>query len=361
VSGLPPPIGTGYAPCPFRTERTTLSGSARGLRPSVKLSDVAAEAGVAPMTVSRVINTPDRVSAHTAARVRAAIEKLGYVPNLVAGGLSSRRSRMVAAILPTIAHAMFAELVQAFTDAMRGGGYQVMLALSGYDEEAEADLVRGLIGRRPDAMLITGTHHAAPIRQMISEAGIPVVEMFDVTAQPIDMLVGLDHAEVGTAVAERFLNQSHDTFAVFSAGDPRAQMRRRAFTATVQRAGGALLADPILPAPSTIAAGRQALRNLTPSLTGRTALFCSSDLLAFGAITEARVQGICVPERLSVCGFGNFELSAASEPAFTTVSIEGREIGTTAADLLLRRLGAEPPGEASRVRVPFRIIERASG
>ena len=293
--------------------------------------------------------------------MRAAIEKLGYVPNLVAGGLSSRRSRMVAAILPTIAHAMFAELVQAFTDAMRGGGYQVMLALSGYDEATEADLVRGLIGRRPDAMLITGTHHAPPIRQMISEAGIPVVEMFDVTAQPIDMLVGLDHAEVGTAVAERFLNQGHNSFAVFAAGDPRAQVRRRAFTATVQRAGGTVLADPVLPAPSTIAAGRQALRDLAPRLGRRSAVFCSSDLLAYGAITEARMLQIDVPGRLAVCGFGNFELSAASEPAFTTVSIEGREIGSAAANLLLRRLSGETAGGDSQARVPFRIVERASG
>jgi LacI family gluconate utilization system Gnt-I transcriptional repressor len=327
----------------------------------VKLSDVAAEAGVAPMTVSRVINTPDRVSAHTAARVRVAIEKLGYVPNLVAGGLSSRRSRMVAAILPTIAHAMFAELVQTFTETMRGGGYQVMLALSGYDEAAEAELVRGLIGRRPDAMLITGTHHAAPIRQMVSEAGIPVVEIFDVAQQPIDMLVGLDHAEVGAAVAERFLDNGFDSFAVFAAGDPRAQVRRRAFTASVQRAGAALLADPVLPAPSTIAAGRQALRDLAPVLTRPTALFCSSDLLAFGAITEARMRGIEIPDRLAVCGFGNFELSAASEPAFTTVSIEGGEIGTVAAGLLLRRLGGEPAQESDRMRVAFRIIERATG
>ncbi|HEY1935965.1 MAG TPA: LacI family DNA-binding transcriptional regulator [Acetobacteraceae bacterium] len=327
----------------------------------MKLSDVAAEAGVAPMTVSRVINTPDRVSAHTAARVLVAIEKLGYVPNLVAGGLSSRRSRMVAAILPTIAHAMFAELVQTFTETMRAGGYQVMLALSGYDEATETELVRGLLGRRPDAMLITGTHHAAPIRQLVSEAGIPVVEIFDVAQQPIDMLVGLDHAEVGASVAERFLDNGFDSFAVFAAGDPRAQVRRRAFTASVQRAGAALLADPILPAPSTIAAGRQALRELAPALTRPTALFCSSDLLAFGAITEARVRGIGIPDQLAVCGFGNFELSAASEPAFTTVSIEGGEIGADAASLLLRRLGGEPTRESDRMRVAFRIIGRATG
>ena len=81
----------------------------------VKITDVAAAAGVAPMTVSRVINTPDRVSPETTARVRAAIDRLGYVPNLIAGGLSSRKSRMVAAIVPTIAHPMFAGVVQAFS------------------------------------------------------------------------------------------------------------------------------------------------------------------------------------------------------------------------------------------------------
>ena len=85
----------------------------------VKITDVAAAAGVAPMTVSRVINTPDRVSPETTARVREAIDRLGYVPNLIAGGLSSRKSRMVAAIVPTIAHPMFASVVQSFSDAMR--------------------------------------------------------------------------------------------------------------------------------------------------------------------------------------------------------------------------------------------------
>ena len=112
----------------------------------VKITDVAAAAGVAPMTVSRVINTPDRVSPETTARVRAAIEKLGYVPNLIAGGLSSRKSRMVAAIVPTIAHPMFSGVVQAFTDSMRRAGYQVMLSISGYEDTDDETLFRALLG-----------------------------------------------------------------------------------------------------------------------------------------------------------------------------------------------------------------------
>ena len=337
-----------------------MPGPPRDTRSSVKLSDVAAAAGVAPMTVSRVINTPDRVSPHTAARVRAAIEKLGYVPNLVAGGLSSRRSRMVAAIVPTIAHPMFAEMVQHFTETMRAAGYQVMLSLSGYGDFAELDLVRGLLARRPDAMLVTGADHPPPLRQMLAEAGIPVVEIWDVSPQPVDMLVGLDHERAGAAVAELFLAKGIGGFAAFAASDARAQARRRGFIDAAQRGGGTMLADAMLPAPSTITAGRQALGALAPTLTRRTGLFCSSDLLAFGAITEARVRGIGVPGQLSVCGFGNFELGAANEPPFTTVNVEGAEIGRTAAAFLLRRLGGAPARDDDRIHVPFHIIERAS-
>jgi LacI family gluconate utilization system Gnt-I transcriptional repressor len=336
-----------------------LPGSARTTRAPVKISDVAAAAGVAPMTVSRVINTPDRVSAATAQRVRAAIERLGYVPNLIAGGLSSRRSRMVAAIVPTIAHPMFSEMVQTFTDEMRQAGYQVMLSLSGYAAGAEDDLVRALLGRRPDAMLVTGADHALPIRQMLAEAGVPVVEIFDVSADPIDMLVGLDHAAVGAAVAAFFRERGFRRFAMFAAGDARALQRQDGFVRAVRDAGLEVVAQPVLPAPSTIAGGRQALRALAPDLTERTALFCSSDLLAFGAIVEARVHGIAVPERLAVCGFGNFELSAMNEPAFTTVNVEGTQIGRTAAQFLLRRLAGMEP-EEGRIHVPFRIVERAT-
>src|ERR1700754_2928817 len=127
------------------------------------------------MTVSRVLNTPDRVSPETTARVREAIERLGYVPNLIAGGLSSRKSRMVAAIVPTIAHPMFAGLVQAFSAAMRQAGYQVMLSISGYDDTDDEVMFRALLGRRPDALLITGSTYSHATRQMLQEAGIPTV------------------------------------------------------------------------------------------------------------------------------------------------------------------------------------------
>ena len=336
------------------------SGSQQG-RPTrtVTIADVARLAGVAPMTVSRVINSPGLVASATAERVREAIARLGYVPNLMAGGLSSRRSRMIAAVVPTISHPMFATLIDRFTATLRQAGYQVILSLTGYTEPtAEDELVHALLGRRPDGLLITGVTHSPATRQLLSEAGIPVVEIFDFAPDPIDTLVGFDHEAVGAAAAEYFLARGHDTFAMFAAADQRALARRRGFLRRASAAGARIIDAPMLPAPSTITAGRAAMRALAPRLARRTALFCSSDLLAFGAIIEAGQHGIAIPDPLAVCGFGDFEIAAVNEPPFTTITVEAARIGHDAAEIILMRLAGD---NAQRcVEVPFRIVQRAS-
>jgi LacI family gluconate utilization system Gnt-I transcriptional repressor len=341
-----------------------LSQRSRGPFATIKITDVAAAAGVAPMTVSRVLNTPDRVSADTAARVRAAIDALGYVPNLIAGGLSSRRSRMIAAIVPTIASPMFNQPVQTFTDAMGRAGYNVLLGLSGYSDDAEDTLIRAVLSRRPDGLLLTGARHSPIVRKLLADARVPVVEIWDNAETHTDMLVGFDHAEVGAAVADFFAARGHTHYAVFAAGDSRASQRRRGFTSRVAHHGGTVVAEKILPSPSGIMDGRRALREIAAELPPRAALFGSSDLVAFGVVTEARVLGIDVPRRLAVCGFGDFELSGGCSPAITTVSVDGAAMGELAAANLLARIDGRPGEPAAartrRIMVPFRIIPRES-
>jgi LacI family gluconate utilization system Gnt-I transcriptional repressor len=344
-------------------EENPLADPARALPPRsapVKITDVAAAAGVAPMTVSRVINTPDRVSPETTARVREAIERLGYVPNLIAGGLSSRKSRMVAAIVPTIAHPMFAGLVQAFSASMRRAGYQVMLSISGYEDTDDEALFRAVLGRRPDGLLITGSGYSPASLQMLVEARIPVVEIWDVSSRPIDMVIGFDHAQVGAEVAAFLRARGHERFAVLAARDSRALTRARGFTDAARASGGDVVLEHMMAAPSNIAGGREGLRALLPWLDRRCGVFCSSDMLAFGVVTEARVQGVKVPEQLAVCGFGNLEISEMNEPPITTVSLEGDGTGRSAASFLLRRLAGEGMRDGDRVQVPFRILQRAT-
>lgn len=326
--------------------------------PSVKITDVAAAARVAPMTVSRVLNTPDRVSPDTAARVRDAIDALGYVPNLIAGGLSSRRSRMIAAIVPTIASSMFHEPVQSFTDAMGRAGYHVMLALSGYGGGDEATLIRAMLARQPDGLLLTGARRSPDARRLLATAHVPVVEIWDTAEQPTDMLVGFDHEEVGAEVAAFFLARGHTRFAFLGAHDVRAMARRNGFERRIAAHGGTLVPTPMLSAPSTILDSRRAFRAMAPKLAGRTALFATSDLVAFGVIMEAKLLGFSVPDQLAVCGFGNFELSRGASPAFTTVHVDGTAMGLLAAEHLVARLAGRTGAGAHRALVPFHIIER---
>jgi LacI family transcriptional regulator, gluconate utilization system Gnt-I transcriptional repressor len=236
----------------------------------------------------------------------------------------------------------------------------VMLSICGYDEDDDEALFRAVLGRRPDAMLITGSGYSPAALQMLIEARIPVVEIWDVSTRPIDMMIGFDHAQVGAEVAAFLRAKGHDRFAVMIASDSRAQARCRGFTEAVAKFGGTLVMKKVLPAPSTIAAGREGMRDLLPYQDQRVGLFCGSDLIAFGALTEALLHGTAVPDQLAICGFGNMELSEMNEPPITTVSLEGVGTGRSAAAFLLRRLAGEGPRDGDRVQVPFRILERGT-
>ena len=168
---------------------------------AVTLHDVAKLAGVAPITASRALNTPGQVSAEVLRKVGDAVARTGYVPNLLAGGLASTRSRLVAAVVPTIAGPVFLETVQSLTEALAERGYQLMLGQAGYAGDREDALLEAIIGRRPDGIVLTGIMHSAEGRRRLLASGIPVVETWDLTPTPIDMLVGFSHVEVGRAVA----------------------------------------------------------------------------------------------------------------------------------------------------------------
>jgi LacI family gluconate utilization system Gnt-I transcriptional repressor len=215
-----------------------------------------------------------------------------------------------------------------------------------------------LLSRRPDALLLTGVDRPPEVARMLADSAIPVVEIWDMAEAPTDMLVGFDHAEVGVAVARMFAAKGHDRFVTVSATDARAQARTTGFRDQVLADGHTLLPGIDAPAPSTIMAGRDAVRRLLPHLDRRMAMCCSSDLLAFGAVTEARIQGVAVPDQLAICGFGNFELGSASEPPISTVNVEGGRIGRTAASFLLDRLGGQDGSR--KTHVPFHIVERAT-
>ena len=335
-------------------------------RGGITLADVAALAGVAKITASRAINTPDQVSPALLGRVRDAVARTGYVPNRLAGGLASNRSGLVAAVVPALSGSVFLESIQSLTDALAAAGYQLMLGQSGYQNSREDALLEQIISRRPDGIVLAGILRSPVGRRRLLASGIPVVETWDLTPTPIDMLVGFSHEKVGAHVADYFQARGRRRVAVMGADDARALRREAGFVERALALGLDLGANPQqatirVPAPTSAANGRQALAGLLERSPDIDAVFCGSDLMALGALIESQARGIAVPDRLALVGFGDLPIAAALNPALTTVRIDGTSIGQQAARFIIARSDGAMPAEGGVIDVGFELIVRGTG
>jgi LacI family gluconate utilization system Gnt-I transcriptional repressor len=326
---------------------------------AVTLHDVAKLAGVAPITASRALNMPSKVSAEVLTRVTEAVARTGYVPNRLAGGLASTKSRLVAALVPTISGPVFLETIQSLTEALGEAGYQLMLGQSGYQNLREDALLEAIIGRRPDGIVLTGIMRSAEGRKRLLACGIPIVETWDLTPHPLDMLVGFSHADVGHAVADFLVAKGRRRLAVVSADDERAIRRVEAFEKRAGTLGVTKIRRAIVPALTTLKLGRSAMAELLDKGRRPNAIFCSSDLLALGVMIEAQSRGLSIPDDVALVGFGDLDFAADLNPALTTVRIDGRMIGREAARFVTERAEGRS-SDTQIVDVGFTIVERAT-
>jgi LacI family transcriptional regulator, gluconate utilization system Gnt-I transcriptional repressor len=315
-------------------------------------------AGVSPITVSRVFNRPEMVASGTLEHVRRVIERTGYVPNLLAGGLASRRTRFVAAIVPAISNQIFSESIQFLTDRLWESGYQVLLGTSGYPTSREESLLAAILSRRPDGLFLTGISHSAKSRRRLAAANIPIVEVWDLTPSPIDMLVGFSHEKVGQAVAEYLVGKGHRCFGVISADDARAEVRRMGFLSVLEKNRIDDMQTVHVPAPSNFRLGREGLARLLERGTLPRAVFCSSDTLAHGVLIEAQARGLSVPGDLAIVGFADLDFAAHTSPPLSTVRIDRPAIGRLAAEALLGRIEGRPVERI--VDIGFHVMERGT-
>jgi LacI family gluconate utilization system Gnt-I transcriptional repressor len=332
----------------------------RSATQAVTLSNVAAAAGVSAQTVSRAIRDPSSVSTETGARIEQAIAKTGYVRNLFASNLASNRSQTVAAVIPVMNASMFADTLHAFEERLRPHGYQIFVGSTDYHPDREENLIRGFLGRRPDGFLLVGTEHTAHTRKLLRD--VPVVETWDLTDNPIDMLVGFSNesasADLVTHLAER--GRRRITFASRQlAGDQRSVRRLAGYTRAVSALGAAPRTVDVPSGASTMDQGVELLDLALARFPDSDAVMFSSDVFAAGALLACVRRGIDVPGQLAITGFGDFELARHLVPSLTTVAVKQTTIGTLSADLLLDRINGRQVAEPIH-DVGYTIENRAS-
>lgn len=347
-------------PFEYQDEGVPAGATGAGQRPkSITLKDVARLAGLSPITVSRALHNPRLVRPETIARVKEAAAAIGYIPNMLAGSLATRRSRLVAAIVPQLSNTMFAETVQGLNDELSAHGYQLLLSVSNYSRQKEEDLLAAILSRQPDGIVLTGIKHHPGVRKKLLATGVPVIETWDLTPSPIDVAIGFSQEKIGERVAQHLLDRGYRRFASIYGRDERADRRRLAFEAELLRQGVTPVATHLGPPPTTVNLGRQGLREILDGGHDPDVVVCSSDVLALGALIEAAAQGIAVPDRLGIMGFGDFDFAAHTHPSLSSVRIDKRAIGVRAAQALIARIEGRPL-TSHVVDVGFELVERGT-
>ena len=326
------------------------------------MRDVARLAKVSAITVSRVLRSPDKVSEDTRRRVLAAVRKIGYVPNAIAGSLSSSRSNIIAAIVPTITNPVFADTVHAMAAVLRGHGYHLLLGQSGASPAEERSLIATFLARRPDGLFIHGGLHSPEVRALLLKAGIPIVEAGNLRKQPLDMVVSYSNFAAAEAMTAHLIERGRRRIGFVSAhrrDNDRAQARLRGYTAALQRRGVAVNERLVLETTLGLQQGAAALNELVSREPALDAVFFAGDVLAVGALFECQRQGWRVPQRVAIAGFDDQEIAAQVSPALTTISVPRRDIGERAAAMLLARLSGQKV-QPEVVDVGFRLVVRES-
>jgi LacI family gluconate utilization system Gnt-I transcriptional repressor len=294
------------------------------------------------------------------------VDQLGYVPDLVAGSLSSRRTKFVGLILPTLTNSNFADTAQGLAEAL-GESYQLLIGYTLYKASEEERLVRSLLARRPQGIVVAGTLHTASTRRMLLNAGIPVVEIWDAPGAPLDRSVGFSNFEAGRAAARHLLSLGLRRIAAIGSEaegdrrDARGEARLQGFAAALREEGvetGTILRHGA--APVSYAHGATAMKLLLRDMPEVEGVFAVSDGSAFGALMECRRQGIEVPGRISLMGFGDFEVGRECEPAISTIRVDAKGIGTRTGQLLRELIdgkGAEAPAS---VDLGIEIVPRGT-
>lgn len=334
-------------------------GNRRRASGRVTLEEVAREARVSTMTVSRALRDPALVSPAARERVQAAVARLGYIPNRAARTLASARSRLIGVLVPSLSNAVFVETIAGVQDCVGPAGYQLLIGNTGYSPVRQAELLSAYLSHEPDGFLVAGIDESDIVGEQLTASGVPLVHMFDLV--PGDACsVGFSQRSAGFALGSHLVERGVRRPGFIAAQlDPRTMQRREGFRRALRGAGLDAQLEVLTQEPSSVGLGCRLLGQLLERAPDCDALFCCNDDLALGALFECQRRGIAVPRQLAIVGFNDLPFAAAAAPSITTVATPRYAVGFEAARMLLGIIDGGTP-EKRRIDLGFELVVRES-
>ena len=306
-------------------------------RRAVRVEDVAREAGVSPITVSRALSSPQMVRAETRQRVTAAVERTGYVVNTIASTLKSGRSSIITVFVPNLQNPHLANVVQGIADAVEGSRFRLMFCQTGWDDTLGPEVVESIVPFRPAAIVLAGIDSGRDTSKLLMDLDIPIVEVGE-RSHAVDVLVQTSSFEAGRLMGEHFGENGFRNIAFCGHTLGHGEERLRGFRAALEQHGLAPALVLPIEGSQTFEDGVKSVHEILRQVPDCDAVFYGSDLLAFGALMEANTLGIAVPGRLAIAGFGDLDFSRHLQPSLTSINIATYDSGRKAGEMLLARL-----------------------
>lgn len=329
----------------------------------VTMSDVARQAGVSLMTVSRVINKKGDVSSETRQRVLEVISSLGYRPSAIARSLATKETSTIGLVVPDVSNAFFAEVTQGVEHLAYSRGYHVFLCNTEEDPQREVAVIQSLEEKRVDGLILCSSRLEEQ-KLMSVIANLPAVVLINrrlQTAQDSLDTVNLDDEQCGRLAAGHLVKSGHKRIGMVSGPltSYSGAGRRRGFLRALREAGIDPVDDWIKPCQPSVEGGYEATRYLLNTHPQLTALFCFNDLVAVGALQACDELKRRVPEDLAIVGHDDIPVAALVSPALTTCRVPRYELGARAVNALLERL-RDCPGNCSQIVLQPELVIRES-
>lgn len=308
------------------------------------LRDVSEASGVSEMTVSRVLRKSGEVSASTREKVLAAAKQLGYVPNQIAGSLASQRVNLVAVIIPSLGNMVFPEVLRGINDAFEETPLQPVVGVTDYTPEKEERVLYEMLSWRPSGVIIAGLEHTEATVAMLTNAGIPVVEIMDTDGNPVDAMVGISHRRAGREMAKAILKEGYEHIGFLGTKMPldhRARKRFEGLTEGLAKEGVEIEDRAFYSGGSALVKGREMTAEMLERSPDLDFLYYSNDLIGAGGLLYLLEQGVDIPGDIGLAGFNGVELLQGLPRQLATMDACRREIGEAAAKIILGELAEE--------------------
>lgn len=319
---------------------------------------VAEAAGVSKMTASRVLRGEGGYSEKTKAKVMAQVDALGYLPNRLATLFAGdTTSTFVGVSIPDLGNEVFAQVLEGIDHKLGSHGYQTVLGLTQHTLAQEESWIETVLSWQPAGLILTGRSHSPRALEMLKNAGIPIVEIWDLNSSPLDMNVGLAHFDSGYEMGRYLVGLGYRAFGYVGTSHDTANAASRrleGFSKAVSDGGGTLVRQFCLHDTANFYPGFYGTEQLLATGAKVECIHYQNDSMAFGGFQYCERIGLSIPDDIGIAGWGDMPISSVLKKRLTSIHVPHLKLGQAAAEAMVSRLKGEAVADSRDIG--FRLV-----